>query len=122
AIDHRGEQVRVGREQQRRSVEESPVERGVQLVEQGLDLPQVEQLERILDRLSGRQEVEIAARDLLDHLFERRLAEQVVGDPRTAVELQKVVQRRTAEIEIGDQDRIVGQVRFGQGQVHRGER
>ena len=54
----------------------------------------------------------------LDQFFQWRLAQQVVRDPRAAVQLQQVVQRRAPKIEVGDQDRVVGQVRFGQRQVH----
>src|SRR5262249_48208558 len=115
------EQVSVGRKQQRRRVEERPVERRVQLVEQNLDLAQVQQLERVLHRLAGRDEIQVAPADLLDHLVERRFAEQVIGDPGTPVELQQVVQRRTPEVEVGDQHCVVRQVRFGQRQVHRRE-
>ena len=106
------QQVGVGREQQRRAVQDDPVEQRWQPVQQLLHFAQVQQFQRIDHRLAGRHDVQVGAGDSSHRLVQRNLAQQIIRDARAAIDAEQGVHDGTAEIEIRQQRRVAGQVRL----------
>ena len=117
SVAQRRQQIRIGREQQRRAVENDPVEQRRQAVEQMLHFAQVQQFQRIDHRFARGHEVEIGSRHLRDGLVQRHAAQQIIGDAGAAVDAEQRVNDRPAEIEVREQRGVARQMRLHQRQI-----
>ena len=117
-----GEEVGVGGEQQRRAVEDDPIEDAGKFVEELLDFAQIEKLERIDNGFAGRHDAKIGATDTADAAVQRRFTEEVLGDAGLALALEKIVDDGAAEIEVGQEGHVAGKLGLGEGEVNGGER
>src|ERR1019366_644671 len=76
AMAQRGKKVRVGGEQQRRAVQNNPIEEAGQMVEHLLDFLQIEQFQWIDDGFSGWHDIEIGVTDSAHGFVQRDLSLQ----------------------------------------------
>ena len=88
AVAKCGQQVGIGREQQRRAVEDDPVEQAGQAIEHLFNFFQIEQLEWIDDSFAGRHDEQIAIADTAHGFVQLALALQEVSDPGSAIGLE----------------------------------
>ena len=92
------------------------------IFDQVLAFLEVQQFERVRDRLACRQDVQIGLIDLSHDASERNFAQEIVGQPRRDLYLKGLVDGRTPEIEIGEQNSLVGKLRLCQRKICCGER